>query len=289
MGNLGRKRRDVRGDRCAATVDPVAPDADCREVGQCPGDSYDAAVPAVPTEAKLPLVEQLLSAGKHVLVDKPLPLDSREAADRLASPGSARRASLYTSDNHRFEPSIAALKGQLNAGTLGRIYHDRLVYANGTVGNVRGTWRERGLGVLEDLAPHLIDLVGYLVGARPRCAPVALNRHEADCYDQTILASDDDRLVLETSYVSWKNTFSIELFGERGSAHVDGLCKWLGSRLTLRERVYPSGVPRERVQEWQGPDPTWREDIAHFEAMIRRGETSIENDWWIAQSAAAAT
>jgi scyllo-inositol 2-dehydrogenase (NADP+) len=243
---------------------------------------------AVPTQAKAALAEHFLGLGKHVLVEKPLLLERRTDAERFEALARHRGATLYTSYNHRFEPAVAALKRELDAGAIGRLYHARLVYGNGTVAHVRGSWREEGMGVVEDLAPHLLDLVDFLLGGRgTNFRPIARARHEAACLDQAVLASEDGRIVLETSYVAWKNAFAIELFGERGSAHVDGLCKWAGSTLTIRERVLPSGVPLERSESWRGLDPTWTEDLAAFEAMARRGGTSIENDWWISQCLAA--
>lgn len=237
----------------------------------------------MPTEAKVELAEYFLGLGKHVLMEKPLLLASEDAARRLEELARRRGVACYTSYNHRFEPSVSSLKREFEAGSIGR-----LVYGNGTVGAVRGSWRENGPDVLEDLAPHLFDLGGFLLGrADVELAPVSRSRHEAACFDHAVMASRDGRLLLETRHVAWKNTFAIDLFGGRGSVHVDGLCKWAGSRLTVRERVYPSGVPTERVESWQGADPTWADDLAFFEGMMRQGGTTLGNDRWISRCIAA--
>src|SRR5262249_16474296 len=161
--------------------------------------------------------------------------------------------------NHRFEPLVQRLRTHLRAGAIGRLYHGRLVYGNGTAGNVRGSWRDQGAGVLEDLAPHLIDLVGYVL-ERPGTAfvPCTVERHECAAVDRAILGSSDGTLALEVSYLSWRNNFVVELYGERGSLHLDGLRKWGASELTLRARVLPSGVPHERRERSRGPDLTWQ-------------------------------
>jgi len=163
LGNIGGKRRGVLGDRCVATVDPFNADADFRQPEGCPTDRYDAAILAVPNDVKVRLMEYFLSRGKHVLVEKPLILDA-ESAGQLSRAGRTGRAIWYTSYNFRFEPNVLALKRHLEAGAIGRLYRVRMFYGNGTAGNIMGTWRDSPLGILEDMASHLIDLSGFVFG-----------------------------------------------------------------------------------------------------------------------------
>jgi predicted dehydrogenase len=284
LGSLGRRRRDLLAERCIATVDPHVQEATYSSVEECPTESYDAAVISSPNEPKLTLVRYLLERGKHVMVDKPFLLPDDATADELAATARQTGSIWYTSYNHRFEPLVAAVGRHLELGTIGRVYAARLVYANGTVQNVRGTWRDRGLGVVEDLGCHLLDLAGHLLGARD--APFrawTLRRHEAESFDHAVLASDDGRFVLEASFLSWRNTFACDVIGERGSLHLHGLLKWGGSELVVRERLLPSGVPREHRETSAGPDHSWAADLVHFERRCQAGETSVENDRWISQ------
>jgi scyllo-inositol 2-dehydrogenase (NADP+) len=288
LGNIGRKRRDLLGSRCAATVDPYAADADYATLAECPPTTYEAVVVAVPNQAKLTLVEQAIRHRKHVLVEKPLPVDDEAAADRLHALAEAHGVRCYTAYNHRFEPLIVQLRGLLAAGAIGTLYQARLFYGNGTVGHVTGSWRDDGLGVLEDLGSHLLDLSAYMFGDRhERFAACALDTHEASTYDHCTLVSieQEPRLILEVSYLSWKNTFTVDLLGRRGSLHVRGLPKWGESELVLRERMHPSGVPRERRWTVSGPDVTWRHDLEHFESLCLAGPgSSAQHDWWIART-----
>ena len=284
-GNIGAKRRAVLGDRCVATVDPVNPAADYRSPGDCAHHRYDAAILAVPNRAKLELLEHFLLLGKHVLVEKPLLFPDRAAVDRMERIAADRGAIWYTAYNHRFEPLICSLKRHLDLGAIGRIYHGRFLYGNGTVGNVVGTWRDDGLGVLDDLVPHLLDLAGHLVSIRnDDFVSVALGRHEAKSFDHCILASADRRFILEASFLSWKNSFGIELFGERGSIHLQGLVKWGPAELVLRKRVFPSGVPLETRETARGPDASWARELEHFDDLAGKGRTSADNDWWISRT-----
>ena len=88
----------------------------------------------------------LLEQGKHVLVEKPLPLPDEATARRLEALAARAGLALYTAYNHRFEPLLVAFKEQMEAGAIGEVYHGRLFYGNGTVKHVAGTWRDHGLG-----------------------------------------------------------------------------------------------------------------------------------------------
>src|SRR5262249_6926709 len=158
-----------------------------------------------------------------------------------------------------------------DAGYIGQPYCGRLFYGNGTVSNVVGTWRDQGLGVLEDLGSHLLDLTAYLLGTQEFRASV-LRSHESAAFDHCRLESAEMDLLLEVSFLCWKNTFTIDLFGSDGSVHVYGLPKWGPSELVIRKRVRPSGVPRERREERAGgADVTWQRDLQHFERLVVAG------------------
>jgi predicted dehydrogenase len=283
LGIQGRKRRAIAGGDVAATVDPVAPDARYRAIEQVPPADYEAALVCTPDAAKLDLLRYLLARGKHVLVEKPLLADGpviRELAALAASTGAA----CYTAYNHRFEPHLARLRDFLAAGTLGPVYLARFHYGNGTARDVRHSpWRDRGLGVLADLGSHLLDLVLFLFG-RPAApfAPWACHRFENRAPDHVVFGCEGrPALALEASLLSWRNTFTLDVFGERGSGHVHGLCKWGPSALTLRRRVLPSGRPTEEAQTLEQPDPTWAAEYQHFQRLAAGGGCNLDNDFWI--------
>jgi predicted dehydrogenase len=283
LGNIGRRRAALLGARCVATVDPYVSEATNRDVETVGPDAYDAAILAVPTVSKLALLERFLGLGKHVLVEKPLLIPDGATLARLRALSRERGACWYTSYNYRFEPLIARLRDAYRGGAIGDLYYGRLVVANGTVAHVKGTWRDTSLGVVDDLACHLFDLVPWLLDERPTFRVWSARHHEAHAPDHAIIGSDDGRLVLDVSYLSWKNEFRIDLIGSRGSLHLEGMRKWGPCRLVVRERVLPSGVPRETALDDEGPDDSWAQDIIEFERRALAHDPSADADWWVSE------
>jgi hypothetical protein len=109
-------------------------------------------------------------------------------------------------------------------------------------------------------------------------------RYENAACDYFLLGFPDAAPVLkfEGTLLSWRNTFGLDLIGERGSIHVVGLCKWGPSSLVVRGRVLPSGKPDEEVHTLEQRDPTWAIEYADFRDRCARGAgTNIDNDIWI--------
>lgn len=283
FGNIGRRRAALLGRRCVATVDPYVPEADHRDPSECDPASFDAAVLAVPSDAKIALLERFLGLGKSVLVEKPLLIPDAGTRDRLTALARERGVCWYTSYNYRFEPLIARLRELYRGGAIGQLYYARLVVANGSVAHVKGTWRDTALGVIEDLACHLFDLTSWILEERPVFRTWTAERHEATAPDHAIVGSEDGRIVLDVSYLSWKNQFRIDLVGSRGSLHLGGMRKWGPCELVVRERVFPSGVPRGSTIHDEGPDLSWEQDLATFEERVRTRTSSAAEDWWVSE------
>jgi scyllo-inositol 2-dehydrogenase (NADP+) len=289
LGNIGAKRRAVLGGRCVATVDPFNPDADFVDAAAVDPARYDAVVLSTPNHVKLELLEYFLEGGKSVLVEKPLIFPDDETAVALQRIGHHTGAIWYTSYNFRFEPNVVALKRLLDAGAIGPVYRAHLFYGNGTAGAIAGTWRDTPLAVLEDVASHLVDLAGFVFGRFGSEFLVWERRaHELKGPDHCILATPDRALVIESSFLAWKNRWSITVVGHDGSIEMNGLTKWGSSELIVRRRRFPSGAPDEHRDVVAGPDPTWASDLRYFEECVAAGRSSYDNDQWLSRTIRAA-
>jgi len=284
LGIQGRKRKAIAGSDCTATVDPVNPEADFKAIEAVPLDRYESAIVCTPDQAKEAVLTYLLSHGKHVLVEKPLLAEDTQVIRKLDALAKQNRAACYTAYNHRFEPHIANLKKIIDAGTLGQIYKTSFFYGNGTARDVRNSaWRDKGMGVFSDLASHMLDMVLFLFGSQNfQFEPWSMTGFENRAPDHFICGARGTPLVtLEGTLLSWRNTFRCDILAEKGSAHIDCLCKWGPSTLTVRGRVLPSGVPPEEKYELGKGDPTWALEYEHFKTLCASGETNLANDIWI--------
>ena len=110
-----------------------------------------------------------VKAGKHVICEKPLARNAKEAAQLLDA---AEKAGVkhMTAFNYRFVPAIRQAYDLISSGALGEIYHFRAQYLQEWIvdPDVPMTWRfekeTAGSGALGDLGAHIIDLGRFLVG-----------------------------------------------------------------------------------------------------------------------------
>lgn len=278
-GNIGHKRAVVLGKRCVATVDPNPKmGADYKNINDVPPNIFDVAVLTIPQQLKYEFTEHFLRASKHVLVEKPLIITDKQGK-HLSNLARKNKAIWYTSYNHRFETNIVKIQKLLKQEFLGPLYHARFVYSFGNIKERLGTWRETEFSVMEEIVPHQIDFVMNFFGYKGKDFETLIARKvESKIFDHWMVATTDRKVVIECGAVTWKNIFSIDIYGERGSVHMNGLRKWNGSELIIRKRVLPSGVPKETRTFDSGPDITWKKDFAYFEKIIHSRKNSLEND-----------
>jgi len=283
LGVQGYKRRAVAGRECIATVDPVNPEAQHQRVEQIPLDGYDAALVCTPDEVKVELLTYLLSNRKHLLVEKPL-FGERADLERLKALAERNKVTCYTAYNHRFEPHFVRMKEAIESGRLGKIYRIRMFYGNGTARLVReSAWRDKGAGVLPDLGSHLLDTVLFWLGKPVSGFSIqSANRFENRAFDHVVCGADGEPVIqFEMTLLSWRNHHTTDVFAEKGSAHIESLCKWGPSTFTLRDRKLPSGRPDEESVTLVQPDPTWALEYTHFKKLCATGAHNVDNDIWI--------
>ena len=284
LGVQGRKRTAVAAKDLVATVDPFNAEARYRFVQDVPINEYDAALLCIPDDAKIELITYLLSNGKHLLVEKPLLVGNSDDLARIKSLACKNSAVCYTAYNHRFEPHFVRMKQTIESGRLGKIYCMRMFYGNGTAQLVReSAWRDQGAGVLPDLGSHLLDTVLFWFG-KPL---LPFDIYSSNCFENASFdhfsfgVNGSPVLQLEMTLLNWRNHFYADVFAEKGSAHIQSLCKWGPSTFTLRDRKIPSGRPDEESVTLIQADPTWELEYQHFKLLCKTGQSNIENDIWI--------
>ncbi len=122
-------------------------------------------VVATPNDTHFPIAKQALEAGKHVVIDKPFTPTLPEA-EQLVALAKREKRIVTVFQNRRWDGDFLTVRKVMNEGSLGRIviyesHFDRFRP------NLRGSWHEKpipGMGLMFDLAPHLIDQALVLFG-----------------------------------------------------------------------------------------------------------------------------
>ena len=182
-------------------------------------DNYDAVLadPAVdavyiplPNHRHHPWTLKALSAGKHVLCEKPLACNAQEARDMVEK---ARETGLLLMEGfmYRFHPRSRRIKQIVETGVIGQpslvrsafCYHmaDEILQSGA---NAR-LKPEMGGGALLDVGCYGISVVRWLMGAEP-IAVQAQAVYHADGVDQhmvgTLKFADGGLALIEASFVS---------------------------------------------------------------------------------------
>ncbi len=129
-------------------------------------DSIELVVVNTPDRFHYGMAREALEAGKHVVIEKPFVLDSREG-DELITIADKQKLLLSVFQNRRWDGDFLTIREILDKGLLGRLveyeaHFDR--YRNFIIEN---TWKEdpaSGTGTLFNLGSHLIDQALELFG-----------------------------------------------------------------------------------------------------------------------------
>ena len=288
LGVQGLKRKKLLCDHKILTVDKKNKKADYKNIKDVPKKNYDIVFLCTPDNTKYSLLKYCIENGKHILVEKPLWFKTIDQYINLQKLANKKKVLCYTAYNHRFEPHYDNIKKILKSNELGNIYSCRIFYGNGTARLVKtSNWRDKGLGVLQDLGPHLLDIVNIWFRKKFKYKIVSSNKFENKSLDHVVINSVSKklRIELEMTMCMWKNTHTTDIIGSKGSAHITSLCKWGPTQIIIRKRKLPSGIPSEKKLTLSIKDPTWSLEHKYFFDLIKRGvKTNFNNDIWIYKS-----
>jgi predicted dehydrogenase len=237
-------------------------ESDCRALIADP--DLDALLLATPTATHFPLARAALSAGKHVMVEKPIARTSQEVAALIAG-AEHRRLVLMTDHTYVFSPAVAAMRALLAGGTLGWIHAVASVRMNGD--GIR-----RDVDVLWDLGTHDLSILDYLFGGAP-CTVRAI-RSDTEFSAELALAYPGG-LAADVK-VSWRGdarTRRMQIRGSKGTLlfddlqPVDKLTVRLGAAGAQTRAFHP---PLEQVEPLHNV-------VEHFAACILRGAPPVSD------------
>ena len=247
----------------------------------------DIAVVATTHDALAPISTTALLAGKHVLCEKPLGRNPREARQAVIAAEQSGRV-LKVGYNHRYHPAIQKLHEVCTAGEIGPLLSIRARYGHGGRPGYDREWRtnpaQAGGGELLDQGAHLIDLAKWLLGDFAEVTGYA----ETHFWDSPVednayglfRTATGQIASLHASWTQWKNLFSFEVFGRDGYVSAEGLGGTYGpERAVVGRRNPQGGAPDSEHFDYPGEDHSWELEWADFLRGLAGAGTPYSLGW----------
>jgi len=216
-----------------------------------------------PNAMHFKVCKDALEAGKHVLVEKPITLNSKEGKELVEL---AQKKGLMLSVGHifRFNNALAEVRRLIKEEKFfGKLFLMELNWVN-----LEKAFPDRD--VLFDLAPHMFDIQNYLLGLWPESIYCEAGPFRRAAGEETayVLSKFKGGLV-SLANISWlvpKKTRQIEIVGESRSAVIDAVAQ----EVTVYESGYTYKLGIER-------NNTIKDELVHFIKSIGDPQTETKN------------
>ncbi|MCX7823936.1 MAG: Gfo/Idh/MocA family oxidoreductase [Verrucomicrobiae bacterium] len=251
----------------------------------------DAVGVCVPVRAHAETALAVLDAGKHLFIEKPL-CASLDEADRLRDRAGRAGVKVMVGHHMRWHRFVRRARAMLQQGAFGAVESIRTLWNSPRINRENPAWRfrrERGGGVLVEIAVHCFDLWRFLLGSDVETI-YAVSRHgERDDESLAVTARMDNGMLASGLFSeTTPHEIEIEICGTAGRARL-GCLRFdgfeflpagtapgeIGPRLArLRNflRELPGGLAAMR----RGGDyfGSYRAEWLHFRDVVRRGASS---------------
>ncbi len=217
----------------------------------------DAAVIATPAPLHVPQASQLVERGVHVLIEKPLSVNTA-GVDALIGAARARRVVIGVAYVHRSNPVLAEMRTAVQSGRFGRPL--TLVAVTGhhfplyrpAYAETYYAKRESGGGAVQDALTHVINAGEWLVGD--------VERVIGDIAHQALpnVGVEDTAHVLARHHGDVLASYSLNQHQAPNELMITVVCE----RGTVRWEMH-----RSRWREMQQPDSQW---VDHAGAPLER-------------------
>lgn len=207
-------------------------------------DDVDGVVIATKPRSHFDLGLQVLEAGKHALIEKPMATSVAEALE-LQETADRNGAVLMAGHTFEFNPVVVELRRRMGLGELGDVHYIRSLRLN--LGLYQGD-----VNVIWDLAPHDISIINYLLDESPATV-TAWGHHSAatDFEDVAMLRLQYERSGIEAYvHVSWLDPAKVRevtVVGSRQMAVYDDV------KSEERLRLYDRGIDVQHGPTFQAP------------------------------------
>jgi len=220
-------------------------------------EEIDVVVIATPNGSHFEIARDVIKAGKHVLLEKPITIHNRDA-DRLIELAREYGVHLFAIKQVRYNPTIRLLKHVVDQNLLGKIFSASLVVRWTRPQSYYDTsdWRgkiDQDGGTLLNQGIHYVDIMQWILGM-PRSV-FAITRtacHDLEIEDMAtaLIKFDNTVATLEFTVNTYPHNLecSLTVLGETGSI------KLSGSAMNTIEIWEVKNFPKPPIQEGLAPN-----------------------------------
>lgn len=221
--------------------------------------SVHAVVVATPTSTHYTLAKEALERRKHVLVEKPLTTEVKQALE-LPELATKNRVTLMVGHVFLYNAAVRKVKKFLDAGQLGKIYYVSMIRTNpGPIRlDVNAAW---------DLAAHDISIVNYWLDAEPLSVSAIggtwINRGIEDAVFTSLRYPQGVLVNLHASWLSPRKVREITIVGEKRMLTFDDTN--LNEPLHIYDKQASIGSKRQTLVD----------SFASFRASVPKAKISV--------------
>ncbi len=232
-----------------------------------------------------------LEAGVHVMVEKPMAMNAREAQAMIEA-SERSGALLMVAHCWRFDRDVLWLKEHVEAGRLGRIVRTKSygVHARWGPGGWFTEKKLAGGGALIDMGIHALDTTRFLIGdPRPLRVFACIGTYfgEYDVDDTGVIIVEWDNGVVSYVESGWWQPYmdgpeaATRLYGTKGYGSVFPTFLDVFDRHTGRTEHVESGLPFPRAEHCA--QEMYDRQMAYFIDCIRQGRQPVPGgqEGWI--------
>lgn len=242
----------------------------------------DAVVVSVPTNAHYAVTKEALLAGKHVLCEKPLCNNSREA-EELVALAESKGLILMVGHIFLFNPALVTIKKLIETGEIGQIRYLSATRTN--LGPVRSD-----VNAAWDLASHDVATFNWLLGSDPEeVSAMGASYLQPGIEDIAVITMRYPGNILGTIQSSWLDPKKVRRMTIVGSRR---MITWDDMNLSSPVAIYEKGIDTQleattygeflRLSMWEGDvrlpkikpeEPLKKQAQAFLNAIQHKGPT----------------
>lgn len=145
-------------------------------------NGLDAVIVCSPHTLHFAQALDVLNAGCHVLIEKPMTCSSQEA-EQLIKAAEVRSKLIQVSYQRHFQPEFIYIRQAIADGIIGKLVSVNATLYQDWKSSQAGTWRQNaalsGGGMLMDSGSHIIDVLLWTTGLKPAEVKATLSTHGA--------------------------------------------------------------------------------------------------------------